>query len=599
MSKQLKTQEQLNGSENIRWDLQDLFDSVSDPRIQEVLSKSTSLSIDFEKIYKHQVKALTEEELNKAYTEFIEIYEPVYQASQFASLSISTNTSDDKTKALSAKIEDVMSTISNNILFFNLELAQRTDLDKLSASPKLEDFSYLINQLYINREFDLSEKEEQIVNLKSITGKNAFKKMYSEFTSSFSFDFEIDGKVNTMTGAELRSLRQHPDPDIRHRTMDIFFNKYKENKLIFTPIFNNIIKEFNVERTLRGFDSPISVMNKRNDIDNRAVESLVEVTTESNTLVQRYYKLKKSMLNLDELTLADIYAPLPDASRSYSWNESKELVLDSFKSFDEEFYLLAKSMFDLNRIDGPAVPNKRGGAFCSSSTPDLKPYVLLNFTGKLRDVSTMAHELGHAIHAMLSNKQHLFNYHPIMPLAETASVFSEMILTDKFMKEMDDKDAKIALLTSKLEDIFATSHRQNMFTRFEIRAHETISKRLMSADELCKIYREELELMFGDSVVYSDIYDWEWSSIPHMLSLPFYVYAYNFANLLVIALYQKYLDEGESFIPKFKSFLSSGSSASPSELTKHLGVDINDPNFWRESMIYIEGLINQLEELLD
>jgi oligoendopeptidase F len=304
------------------------------------------------------------------------------------------------------------------------------------------------------------------------------------------------------------------------------------------------------------------------------------------------------MLGLNELTLADIYAPLPNSNKTYTWNEAKKLVLDAFASFDDEFYILAKSMFDFNRIDGPSVPNKLGGAFCSSSTPDLKPYVLLNFTGKLKDVSTMAHELGHAIHAMLSTSQHLFNYHPIMPLAETASVFSEMILTDKFLKEMNDKETKVSLLTSKLEDIFATSHRQNMFSRFELKIHKIISERLMSSDELCEAYREELEEMFGDSVVYSEIYNWEWASIPHLLNVPFYVYAYNFANLLVIALYQQYLDEGDVFVPKFKTFLGSGSSASPSELTKKMGIDINNPDFWRQSMKYIEGMIDQLEELL-
>ena len=598
MSNELTIDQKVNGSENIRWDLTDLFNGVDDPKINESLALSGDRAVALKHKYKNKVEKLTPIELNHAYTELIEVFEPIYRVHQFGSLSLSTNTSDDNVKRLSARIEETLSSISNKILFFSLELAERKDLELLENMPGLEDFKYNLNQTHETKKYNLSEKEEQLINLKSLTGKSAFKKLYSEYTSSFTFEFELDGEVKKLTGTELRALRQHPDPDVRHSAMDTFFTKFRENKLIFTHIYNDIIKDYNIDRNLRGYSSSINVMNVNNDIDDNAVSTLMDVTTESNTLVQRYYKLKRKMLGLNELTLADIYAPLPNASKSYTWSEAQNLVLDAFASFDDEFHILAKSMFDLNRIDGPAVPNKRGGAFCSSSTPDLKPYVLLNFTGKLRDVSTMAHELGHAIHVMLSTSQHLFNYHPIMPLAETASVFSEMILTDKFLKEMDDKDAKISLLTSKLEDIFATSHRQNMFSRFEVKTHKIISERLMSSDELCKAYHEELEEMFGDSVAYSDIYSWEWASIPHMLNVPFYVYAYNFANLLVIALYQQYLDEGDTFVPKFKEFLGSGSSASPSELTRTMGVDINNPDFWRQSMKYIEGMINQLEDLL-
>jgi len=598
MTNEFIVDKKINGSENIRWNLTDLFNGTDDPKINESLALSSDRAVAFKHKYKSKINELTSFDLNHAYTELIEVFEPIYRVHQFGSLSLSTNTSDDDVKSLSSRIEEKLSSISNKILFFNLELAERDDLETLEDMPGLEDFKYNLNQAHKTKQFNLSEKEEQLINLKALTGKSAFKKMYSEYTSSFIFEFELDGEVKKLTGAELRALRQHSDPDVRHRAMDTFLTKFKKNKLIFTHVYNDIIKDYNIDRSLRGYPSSINVMNVNNDIKDKAVNALIDVTTESNTLVQRYYKLKRKMLGLNELTLADIYAPLPNSNKTYTWNEAKKLVLDAFASFDDEFYILAKSMFDFNRIDGPSVPNKLGGAFCLSSTPDLKPYVLLNFTGKLKDVSTMAHELGHAIHAMLSTSQHLFNYHPIMPLAETASVFSEMILTDKFLKEMDDKETKVSLLTSKLEDIFATSHRQNMFSRFEVKIHKIISERLMSSDELCEAYREELEEMFGDSVVYSEIYNWEWASIPHLLNVPFYVYAYNFANLLVIALYQQYLDEGDVFVPKFKTFLGSGSSASPSELTKKMGIDINNPDFWRQSMKYIEGMIDQLEELL-
>ncbi len=444
----------------------------------------------------------------------------------------------------------------------------------------------------------LSEAEERVINLKDLTGSSAFQKLYNEYTSSYSFEFELDGEIKKMNGSELRSMRMNPDASVRKRAMETFFARHEKDGLILASIYNNIVKDKHIEDELRGFEEPISAMNIHNDLTKEAVEALHQVTTESYALVNRYYKLKKKILGLEKLTLADIYAPMPSSSKSYSFDEAKALVLEGFAQFDSEFYDLAKSMFDENRIDAPTTPTKQGGAYCSSSTPDLKPYVFLNFTGKARDVSTMAHELGHAIHAMLSSKQNLGNYHSILPLAETASIFSEMVLTDYFLKKETDKDVKIALLTSKLEDILATSHRQNMFSRFEIKAHDAIGKSLLSAEDLSALYKTELEKMFGDAIDYTPEYEWEWSSIPHIYNVPFYVYAYNFGNLLVFALYQQYLEMGVSFIPLYKEFLSSGSSNNPVELAQIVKADITNPKFWRKSIAYIKKLIDELEALV-
>jgi len=381
--------------------------------------------------------------------------------------------------------------------------------------------------------------------------------------------------------------------------MKLFFSRYEENSLVINHLYNSLVKDHGIEVELRGFKNPISTMNTNNDLSDEAIQALNDVTTESYTLVNRYYKLKAKMLGMESMTLADIYAPLPEASKFYPFEEAKKLVLDGFKSFDEDFYTMAKSMFDEKRIDAPVELQKRGGAFCSSSTPDLKPYVLLNYTGKVRDVSTMAHEIGHAIHAMFSSNQKLMNYHSILPLAETASIFSEMVLTDTLLKKETDLEVKKSMLTGKLEDIFASSHRQNMFSSFEVISHAAINDDLQSPQDLCELYSTELKKMFGDSVEFTPEYAWEWSSIPHIFNVPFYVYAYNFGNLLVLALYQQYLDEGDSFKPKYKEFLSMGSSASPADITGLVGADINHPDFWRKSLKYIEGLVDQLEALIN
>jgi len=591
---------QATGAENVRWDLSELFSGLDDPKIERVLAESRQKAERFVEQYRGKLGDLTPAALAGAYNELEAISGPLYRLGMFVNLKYAVDTADDKIKALLGKIEQSSSTTSNLLVFFSLELGQLSEeqFAKFVGAEALTDFEYKLAKLRKNAHYNLSEKEEQIINLKDLNGSNAHQKLYGELTASFSFEFEIDGETKTLNGDQLRALRQHPDAAVRQRAMQLFFSRYEDNALVINHLYNSLVKDHGIEVDLRGFDQPISTMNTSNDLSDEAIQALNDVTTESYSLVNRYYKLKAKMLKMDEMTLADIYAPLPQSSKAYSFEEAKKLVLDGFKSFDNDFFDLAKSMFDENRIDAPVEPRKRGGAFCASSTPDLKPYVLLNYTGKVRDVSTMAHELGHAIHAMLSSKQKLINYHSILPLAETASIFSEMVLTDSLLKKETDVEVKKSMLTGKLEDIFASSHRQNMFSRFEIASHQAINAELQSPQALCELYTTELKKMFGDSVTITPEYAWEWSSIPHIFNVPFYVYAYNFGNLLVFALYQQYLEEGASFIPKYKQFLSMGSSASPAELTAIVGADINHPDFWRKSLKYIETLVDQLEELV-
>lgn len=589
------------GAENVRWDLKELYGSVNDPKIEEDLKKAQKLSEEFVEKYKNIISDLSVENLKKAFEDLEALLAPLYQMHQYASLVYSTDTSNGDAKKLKAKLDEAFSHISNEILFFDLELGKISEekYKQFINSDILDNYRYSIYKTYKDAKYYLSEKEEQVMNLKDLTGVKAFRKLYSDLTNGFQFEFEIDGVKKKMNGSELRALRYHKSADVRRRAMKMFFERYEDNENIISSIFNNIVKNHAIEKNLRKYDSAISVMNVGNDLDDEVVQVLHDVTTESYKLVHRYYKLKAKILKLDDMTLADIYAPLPTANETYSFDKAKDIVLEGFSAFDEEFYSMAKSMFDENRIDAPVLPTKRGGAFCSSSTPDLKPYVLLNFLGRARDVSTMAHELGHAIHDMFASEQTLMNQHPILPLAETASVFSEMIITDLLLKKITDPLARQSLLTDKLEDIFATSHRQNMFSRFEMASHKGISERLMSSEELCQIYEQEIKMMFGDSVNFTDEYRWEWSSIPHIFEVPFYVYAYNFANLLVMALYQQYLNEGKSFIPRLKGFLKSGGSKSPVEITEAVNINIKDPDFWKQSFVYVEGLIDELERLIE
>ena len=591
---------QLTGAESIRWDLSDLFSGLDDPSIDSTLTAAKQAAESFSSTYKGHVASLHSADLRQAYDDLQSLMAPMYKLSQYSHLVYSVDTSNEAAQKLVARVEEASSHLSNEILFFKLEVAKLpvATLQQHLASEELIAYRYNLARAKDLERYQLTEKEEQLSNLKDLVGANAFQQLYSELTASFEFEFTYDGKTETLNGSQLRALRQHENPTVRREAMKLFFDRYKDNKIVISKVFNTVLKDHALEKNLRGYTSDIGMMNIHNDLSDETIAILHDVTTESNTLVQRYYRLKKKLLKLDEMTLADIYAPMPETSQTFTYDEAKTIVLDGFKSFDDEFYRLAKHMFDDNRIDAPVEPKKRGGAYCSSSTTDLDPYVFLNFLGRARDVSTMAHELGHAIHAMLCKDLPLINSHAILPLCETASVFSEMVITDKLLNELDSDADKVALLTDKLEDMFATSHRQNMFSTFEMAAHAAIDKATQSPEELCVIYKTKLEAMFGDAVSIPEEYHWEWATIPHFIDVPFYVYAYNFGNLLVMALYQQYKSEGPSFIPKLKTMLSLGKSVSPIEICEAVGVDITNRAFWAQSVAYIESLITQLEELV-
>lgn len=588
------------GAEDIRWDLSDLFTSLEDTRIQETFEQTAAQAGIFEEKYKGRIAELDSPALLTAFQTIEAIVADSYRLSEYSSLLYAIDITDDQIKAFELRVREQGTQVNNRLLFFDLEMGclSEAQVQTHLSCKELQPYHYYMRRKQETAKYDLSEKEERLANLKDLTGVNAFKNLYEEYTTAFSFEFELDGKKQAMTGEELRALRQHEKPEVRRTAMKIFLAAYQEHNLVISNVFNNVIKDYNIERQLRGYAHPISVQNVHNDLTDEAVNALHAATTESYTLVQRYYRLKSEMLNMPDMTLADIYAPLPQAAKTYTFHEAKDIVLKAFQGFDQDFYDKAKAMFAEKRVDAPVLPNKRGGAFCSSSVPELKPYVMLNFLGRLRDVSTMAHELGHAIHAMYSMEQTLFNFHSILPLAETASVFSEMILTEYLLQHEQDIFIKKSLLAGKLEEIFATSHRQNMFSRFERQVHGTITERLMSSTEFCDMYRKELGLMFGESVRIPDEFVWEWAAIPHMVAVPFYVYAYNFANLLVMALVQQYQEEGRAFIPKLKKLLSLGSVASPTEITAVVGADINHPKFWKKGFQYIESLLQELETLV-
>ena len=567
----------------MKWDLSLIYKSEKDAmKDSEEAVKLSKRLLDFD------VESIDKPTLEKLFKEIEKVLWKSLLPLQYASLLFSKNMQDVEAQKLYGILQKNYSLVDENISVVKARLSS-LPVEKLEEFKSLENYSHVVERIIDEKEHTLPEEAEKALSALSISRRDAAADTYEKLVSSYVF--EIDGKE--LTGEEVRSLRYQKNGNLRKRAMRVFFERYRKDSLVIENLYNTVVKDWDTEARLRNYDSPISMRNSKNEVDDEIVQKFIDITTENYYIVEEYYNWKSRFLG-EELTPADVYAPIGDVDRKYSFEDAKRIVLEAYYRFSSEAGKIVESFFKENRIDAFPSLGKTGGAFCSYNVPNGKPFVLLNFTSKIRDVMTMAHELGHGLHGTLSSKQTLLNYHTPLTMAEVASVFGEFLVFDKLKKELSG-DERRAFVASKLEDIFSTMFRQNMFVRFEIRAHDLVSKDgFASFDDLSRIYSEELSKMFGKSVRITKEYHDEWSSIPHFFFAPFYVYAYNFANALVIALYKRYLEEGKRFVPKYLKLLESGGKDYPERLLRDFGVDMKDDSFWEESFEFLESLLKEV-----
>ncbi|MHA1202931.1 MAG: M3 family oligoendopeptidase [Candidatus Heimdallarchaeaceae archaeon] len=590
--------------EIITWNLAELYKSVDDPRIKDDMKIIRRLAEDFRSDVKGKLreKELTAANLAEYFKIHEEISEATFYLSLFSSLIYSTTSQDDDVKNLHSKIQEFSSNIDEQLIFFELELNEIEDkkFKELLNSKELINYKHQLEYNRKKKDHQLSEKEEQIVLMKDITGQEGFIKLYGEIESGFTYDFEYEGETKTYTTSELFAYMYNQDKEVRKRALKAIVEKYLENELTFVHVYNNVLKDWQLENKRRNYQEPISRRNLSNEISDKAVETLGNVTSDSNKIVEKYYTLKKKIINLEELRMSDIYAPVGEVEKKYTYEEAIELIRIANSEFDESFASIVEEMYKRKHIDVTPRKGKQGGAYCSYGKQKKYPYVFVNFTGNIDSVLTLAHELGHAIHHYnIQQKQTMTNIGSTLPVAEIASVFNEMIAFDYLIKQDLSKEERIILLANHIESNFATSHRQNAFYHFEKRLHELMKTKLPTAQEYKDIHVEEMEKMFGDSVSHiKEDYDSYWSVVSHFIHVPFYVYAYNMSNLLVIALYQKYLEQQKEFVPKFIELLSVGTSQTPAEMLAKMNIDLDDATFWNKGIDYLSTKIDELEELL-
>jgi len=517
--------------------------------------------------------------------------------SAYAYLWFSEDTKHQGARAFKAKVDELQASLANRMLFFDLWWQK---LDDANAAPLLAasgDYRYHLESLRRFKAHTLSEPEEKIINVKSVTGRQAVMGLYDILTSGLTYTLKVRGKARKLNREELTVFVRDPDARVREAAYRELYRVYAQHADVLGEMYKTLVTDWKQEHLgLRHHRSPIAVRNLMNDVPEDAVEVLLDVCARNAGIFQDYFKLKARLCRIKKMSRYHIYAPFRETRKRFPFAAASKMVLDAYRGFSPRLAELAGRVLDERHVDAAIRPGKIGGAYCYSVIPGHTPYVLLNYKGDVRDMATLAHELGHAVHGMLAADHSVFTFHATLPLAETASVFGERILSDALMAEERNAAVKRGLLVRQLDDVYATILRQAYFVRFEREAHRIFGEG-GTMDDLCGVYLAELRRQFGRAVAVPDEFRWEWLSIPHLFASPFYCYAYSFGNLLVLALYGLYKAQGESFVPRYLNLLSAGGSHSPESLLKDLGVDIRSEAFWQTGFDTIRGMVRQLESM--
>ncbi|GAB6074557.1 M3 family oligoendopeptidase [Nautilia lithotrophica] len=571
----------------MKWDLTPLFSSLNEA--EEFLKQAEFKAIEFEKNYKSRLYTLTPEEFLNVLKEYEEIWENIGRSLTYAYLEFATDTNKGN---ILARFQEIANKAEEHLIWFELEFIYLPIDKQQKFIDNAGVYKYYLIHLQEEAPYKLSEKEEKILMKKDLTSGSAFSRLFDEHISRLKFFFNGE----KLSEEEVLSKLYSSDRNERKKAQVSLTLGLKPHQELFAYIYNQVKKDWKIDFIdIRGYENVEEPRHLSNKVTKKSVDALVKAVNENTYLVEEYYNLKKEILGYEQLFDYDRYAPikLTKKEEEIPFEKAKEIVLNAFKNFSNTFYDIANKAFEEKWIDVYPKEGKRGGAFSHSATPHAHPYVLLNYTNQRRDIFTLAHELGHAIHQYLAREVGYLNQDTPLTTAETASIFAEMLLFEELKKSLPN-DELMEIYAGKLEDIFATLFRQIVFTNFERRVH--------AADELKpqdynRIWMEENQKMFGESVILTQNYEIWWSYIPHFIHSPFYCYSYSYAQLLVLTLYKLYKSGFENFEEKYIKFLSQGGSIPPKQQLEIFGVDIEDENFWQQGINAVKDMLNEFKEL--
>jgi len=531
------------GAEAVRWDLAELFGSPEDPAIERVLADALEFARSFEERYKGRVAELTPSEFTTMMEELEAHYVASSKPSLYAHLLHTQDTRDPAAGRLIARMREAGAERGRHMVFFGLEVAKLTDeqCQVLFADPGAARYRHTVEQERLYRDHHLSEVEERLLTEISPTSTGAWTRLYGELCSAIT----VDTRRGEVPLPVALSMLREADRSVREDASHGVTKALERDLRTRSYIFNVLLQDKAISDRLRKYPSWISSRNLANEISDEAVQALVQAVTGRYEVVARYYRVKQRLLGVDRLFEWDRYAPIEEATRHMDWAEAREMVQSSYHRFSPEAGSVIDSFFQKPWIDAPIAEGKEGGAYCSFGTPDLHPFVMMNFTGRLNDALTLAHELGHGLHDVLSaRRNHLFDQHPPLTLAETASVFGETLTFDAVMAQERDPRIRLSLLCHQVEDSFATVFRQVAMNRFEDAVH-TARRREgeLAPEQLGELWQDRVQAMFGDSLTLTDEHRAWWSYVEHFTNVPGYVYAYAFGNLLALSIYRRYKEQ--------------------------------------------------------
>lgn len=564
------------------WNLQDLLKEEDIPIIfEEIRERITEL----EKVQETFVPDISVEDFRSVMDQLEQLTRAMSKLGSYAYNLVSEDTNNQEAQALYNQVA-ALGVEENTRLLFISQAWKRFDKKNakrlMGACP---EYTYHLKTIYDGKQHMLSDAEEQLATIKDLNGVNALEKIYDLITSNFEYEFQ--GKK--LNREELAEFVRSPDRAARKEAYEKLFAPFKENKDVLGTMYTHIIDDWRREAEMRKFPSSISVRNHSNDIPDAAVRALLDVCRKNAPVFQEYFTKKAGVLGIKDFARYDVYAPLNDTKQKLSFEEAVDTILSVFSAFDKDFATAAKKIIDEQHIHATIQKGKRTGAYCSGAGPEDTPYVLLSYTGTAEAVSTLAHELGHGVHAVLAHEQNAFHHHAQLPVCETASIFSELLLAEHMKKE--NPDLARSIMMNQIDGFYASIGRQAWFVIFEEKAHELVAEN-PTIDQLSTEYLDELREQFG-SIEIPEHFQYEWLYIPHIFHTPFYCYAYAFGNLLSLALYAQY-KKNPSFSKKITTMLMTGGSASPATMVKEAGFDIADEAFWQGGFDVIKKMITDL-----
>ncbi len=582
------------------WDLSDLYAAMDAPEVKRDLDRSAESARAFEARYKGKLKALSESPeagtaLAAAIIEFEAIEEVLGRLASYAGLVHAGDTTDPARSKFFGDMQDRLTTISTHLLFFGLELNRLDDaaVETALQTPALGAYRPWLEDLRLERPYQLEDRIEQLFHEKSATGRGAWNRLFDETLATLRFD--VEGEMLPLEP----TLNRLVDPNEKKRkaAADALAVTFKANVRLFTHVTNVLAKDKSISDGWRGFKDVAAARHLSNRVEPEVVDALVAAVRDAYPRIShRYYALKARWLGKDRLEFWDRNAPLPDSSdQRIGWEEARKTVLAAYGDFAPEMASIAERFFDRSWIDAPTRPGKAPGAFAHPTVPGVHPYVLLNYQGKARDVMTLAHELGHGVHQVLAADQGLLMSQTPLTLAETASVFGEMLTFRALLAAAPDSRERKIMLAAKVEDMINTVVRQIAFYSFERHVHLERREGELTADRIGELWLTVQSESLGPAIRLGAGYETYWAYVPHFIHSPFYVYAYAFGDCLVNSLYAVYEKAESGFQEKYFAMLKAGGTKRHKELLKPFGLDASDPGFWKMGLSVIEGLIDELE----